>query len=312
MSPHTLPAKVAILMATRNGASFLDAQFLSLIGQTHQAIDIWASDDGSTDETPAILDQWRSCWTKGDFGILQGPRKGFAENFRSLLANEAIEADHYAFCDQDDLWEPRKLEAALEWMQSEDDARPLLFCSRTLTISREEAEIGMSPLFRRKPSFRNALVQSLAGGNTMVLNRAARDLLLVASRGTRFVSHDWWAYQMVTGAGGLVHYSSEPHVRYRQHGDNLVGANTSFAARLSRLKFLFDGGFARWNEINLEALQQNRDLLTPDARAALDSFFHARKAGLLRGLPGLRRSGAYRQTARGTLALWVAVAAGLM
>ena len=85
----------------------------------------------------------------------------------------------------------------------------------------------MSPLFRRPPSFRNALVQSLAGGNTMVLNRPARDLVALASRRARFVSHDWWAYLLVTGAGGAVHYSAKPLVRYRQHAHNLVGANTS-------------------------------------------------------------------------------------
>ena len=44
--------------------------------------------------------------------VADGPRKGFAENFRSLLSNDAIEADYFAFCDQDDLWEAGKLETA--------------------------------------------------------------------------------------------------------------------------------------------------------------------------------------------------------
>jgi glycosyltransferase involved in cell wall biosynthesis len=303
---------VAILLTTKDGAPFLDEQLRSLAGQTWPEIDVWASDDGSRDATRDILADWRARWTKGAFRVLEGPRIGFAENFRSLLANEAVEADCFAFCDQDDIWELDKLATALSWMRSQDPSRPLLFCARTLTVTETGDVVGMSPLFRRAPSFRNALVQSLAGGNTMVLNRPAFDLLAVASRRASFVSHDWWAYQIVTGAGGVVHYSPEPLVRYRQHGANIVGANTSFTARLARLKFLLGGGFRRWNDVNLAGLERNRDLFTADALAALDLFAAARRAPLPAAVAKLWRSGVYRQTPHGTLALWLAVMFGLM
>ena len=302
---------MAIWLATRNGAAFLDEQLRSLAAQTHPSIDIWASDDGSTDGTLAILSDWQGRWTKGSFSIGEGPGGGFAENFRALISNQA-DADFFACCDQDDLWEPHKLEAALAWMRSQDASLPLLFCSRTLTISESGVPIGMSPLFRRKPSFRNALVQSLAGGNTMVLNRAARDIVALASRRVRFVSHDWWMYQLVTGAGGSVRYSPEPLVRYRQHAENLVGANTSWSARLGRLRLLLGGRFIAWNDMNLAGLEENRDLLTPDAVEAMELFAQARKGGLLARIASLRRSGVYRQTPQGTLALWAALAFRLM
>jgi glycosyltransferase involved in cell wall biosynthesis len=304
--------KVAIWLATRDGAAFLDQQLASLAAQTHPSIDIWASDDGSTDGTLDILAGWQSRWLKGAFKVSDGPRGGFAENFRALISNEAIEADFFACCDQDDLWEPHKLEVALAWMRSADGSRPLLFCSRTLTVSDTGTPIGMSPLFRRPPSFRNALVQSLAGGNTMVLNRAARDIVALASRRARFVSHDWWIYLLVTGAGGIVHYSPEPLVRYRQHPGNLVGANVSWQARLERARMLAGGRFAQWNEVNLAGLFQNRDLLTPDALAALELFDRARKGRLPAAIRDLRRSRVYRQTPQGTLALWAALAFGLL
>lgn len=305
------PGKVAIWLATKNGEAFLDEQLRSLAAQTHPSIDIWASDDGSTDGTLAILSDWQSRWSRGAFRICGGPGDGFAENFRSLISNQA-DADFFACCDQDDLWEPHKLEAALAWMRSQDGSLPLLFCSRTLTISESGAPIGMSPLFRRKPSFRNALVQSLAGGNTMVLNRTARDIVALASRRARFVSHDWWMYQLVTGAGGIVRYSPEPLVRYRQHAQNLVGANTSWRARLGRLRLLLGGQFIEWNELNLAGLEKNRDLLTPDAMEAMELFARARKSDLLSRIASLRKSGVYRQTPQGTLALWAALAFRLM
>ncbi|TGR60375.1 glycosyltransferase family 2 protein, partial [bacterium M00.F.Ca.ET.194.01.1.1] len=101
-------------------------------------------------------------------------RQGFAANFRSMILDPRIDADCYAFSDQDDVWEPDRLESAIRWMEGEDIDMPLLFCSRTATISQTGIPAGYSPLFRRPPSFRNALVQSIAGGNTMLFNRKAR------------------------------------------------------------------------------------------------------------------------------------------
>jgi glycosyltransferase involved in cell wall biosynthesis len=309
---NKIAGRVAILMATKNGAAFLDEQLRSLADQSYPSIDVWVSDDGSTDDTPAILADWRQRWAKGRFEQSEGPRKGFAENFRALVSNQDIEAEYFAFCDQDDLWEPEKLEKAIGWMRGRDDAAPLLFCSRTLTVSECGKPTGQSPLFRRKPSFRNALVQSLAGGNTMVLNRAARDCVATASARTGFVSHDWWAYLLVTGAGGEVGYSATPLVRYRQHAGNQVGANTSWQAKGARLIQLFKGQFADWTDRNLHGLDQNRDLLTPDAIAALDLFASARKGSFVSRIRSLRRSGVYRQTLLGTVVLWTAVAFGWM
>jgi hypothetical protein len=230
-----------------------------------------------------------------------------------LICNEEIAAEYFAFCDQDDIWEPDKLERAVRWMEEgQDAARPLLFCSRTLTVTENGTPVGHSPLFRRLPSFRNALVQSIAGGNTMLLNRAARDLVALASSGTGFVSHDWWAYMIVTGAGGTVHYSATSFVRYRQHGGNVVGANNSWWARLIRLRSLFRGRFARWNEQNIDGLERNRDLLTPDALMVLDAFAQARRRNILSSALFLRRSGVYRQTFASTALLRVSVLVGLL
>ena len=109
----------AILLATRNGAAFLDEQLASIAGQSVEAIDVWVSDDGSTDATPALLAAWRERWSKGRFEVLEGPQKGFSENFRSLITNPGIAADYYAFCDQDDIWEHDKLARAIRWIEAQ-------------------------------------------------------------------------------------------------------------------------------------------------------------------------------------------------
>lgn len=288
--------RVAVLMAARNGDLFIRQQLESIAAQDVDQIDLWVSDDGSSDRTRRIVGEFGGRWGKGKITLLDGPRMGFAENYRSLMTRGDIEADYFAFCDQDDLWDADKLSTAINALASVQDDRPALFCSRTRLISEGGEVMGHSSLFQRPPSFRNALVQSIAGGNTMVMNRAARDLMLEASRRTAFVSHDWWCYQMISGAGGVVLYSAESKIGYRQHGSNLVGENNSWRARIFRMHFMLAGRLQDWNEQNVAALNHCRDLLTPDARLALRLFSEARKSSPFKRVAALMRSGVYRQT----------------
>ena len=176
--------------------------------------------------------------------------------------------NYFAFSDQDDIWLPDHLSKAVTILSTIPARRPALYCGRTRLISESGAFLGHSPLFRRPPSFRNAVMQSIAGGNTMVLNRAARQLLLKA-RQARPVAHDWWTYQLVSGAGGYVHYDPVPTVLYRQHGMNQVGSNLGYQARWHRTKMLLSGRFANWTRQNLTALQSVQDLFTPENRDIL-------------------------------------------
>ena len=197
--------RLAVLMATFNGARFIDEQLRSIDQQTWPIIDVWASDDGSTDGTLGALERWAVYWSKGDFMRLPGPGRGFAANFRSLLTNTKIDADYVAFCDQDDVWLTDKTQAAVAALEIYG-SRPALYCARTIITDADGEELSRSPLFRRPPDFANALVQSIGGGNTMVLNRAAHQLLREAATRTGFVSHDWFAYLIVAGGGGRVIY----------------------------------------------------------------------------------------------------------
>lgn len=300
--------RLAVLMATCNGARFIDEQLRSVGQQSWPAIDIWASDDGSTDETPNALERWAVYWSKGNFTRLPGPGRGFAANFRSLLVNPDVDADYVAFCDQDDVWLADKTRAAVAALEPHG-CRPALYCARTIITDADGRELSRSTLFRRPPDFANALVQSIGGGNTMVFNRAAYELVRKAAVRTGFVSHDWFAYLIVTGAGGRVTYDETPHVRYRQHGRNLVGSNQGWGARFNRIRAAFGGRFTLWNDDNVAALDACRDLLTPAAAAIFDRFREARTGPLPGRLVNLWRSGVYRQTALGQVSLY---AAGLL
>lgn len=298
--------KVAILLCTYHGQQFLAEQLDSFAAQTYANWAVWASDDGSLDDTHAVLDAYQQKWGKQRLCTHDGPAQGFAANFLSLSCDTGIVADYYAYSDQDDIWEADKLQRAVDWLRTVPADVPALYCSRALLVDIDNRPLGMSPLFQRAPSFSNSLIQSIGGGNTMVFNDAARVLLRKAGRDVTIVSHDCWIYMVVSGCGGKVFHDTTPTLRYRQHGGNLVGTNISWRARWSRGMRLWNGWFRSWNDRNIEALQRLSHCLTPENKRILDDFCAARKTWLLPRLWLFARSGIRRQSTGGNVALFIA------
>lgn len=298
--------RVAILLSTYNGEKYLAAQLESLVSQEYQNWEIHASDDGSTDRTLEILESYRERLGTDRLSIYRGPGRGFAANFMSLVRREEIQASYFAFCDQDDIWAKEKISTAVRCLD-EGELVPALYCSRTRLVDQNGVEMGYSPLFPGRPCFESALVQSIAGGNTMVLNSPARQLVSRTPVTLSIVSHDWWAYLLVSGSGGRVHYDPTPQVDYRQHANNLMGSNRRLSERLSRLKKMFDGTFRAWTTANLAALECFRQELTVEHLKRLDMFRKARVAALPMRLICFKRAGIYRQSTAENVVLIAAV-----
>jgi glycosyltransferase involved in cell wall biosynthesis len=295
-------ARVAILLCTLNGARFLQSQLASIKDQTISNWHLVASDDGSADETPSILKMMQDEMGTQKMSVVDGPRRGFVQNFLSLVCRQSS-ADFFAFSDQDDIWHPEKLSRALDWLMTVPSAVPALYCGRTRLINDAGHDIGFSPLFKKEPSFQNALVQSIAGGNTMVFNDAARTLVMNLGAEVPVPSHDWWLYLLVTGAGGQVRYDPNPTVRYRVHSHNIVGSNVGWIARGRRMHQLTKGRLKRWTDAHEAALMRFRPLMTPSNRAVFDLFREARHSGLYDRVRNMSRAGVYRQTLPGNMGL---------
>lgn len=293
-------------MCTCEGEAHLAEQLDSSAAQTHPDWKAWVSDDGSTDNSLAILDRYRSQWDAGRLTVVRGPCAGFAANFKSLTCRAEIDADFYAWADQDDVWEPEKLSRALAWLQTVPADVPALYGTRTRLTDEAGRPVGLSPLFTRPPSLANALVQSIAGGNTMVFNRAARDLFVQACSDGPAVAPDWLIYLLVTACGGRVRYDPWPSVRYRQHGQNLSGANTSLRGRWQRARLLMGGQFRGWVDANLALLDRVRHRMPAHNLALLDTFVRARQQRWPSRLIGLWRADIHRQTPLGNVGLAVA------
>nr|WP_295769388.1 glycosyltransferase [Rhodoferax sp.] len=297
---------VAILLCTLHGQHYLAEQLQSVSVQTFTDWSVFASDDGSEDETHNLLLNHLAIWPPGKLSIHSGPAEGFAANFLSLICNADIRADYYAFADQDDVWEPTKLERAVAWLDTVPKNVPALYGSRTLLVDANNQVLGLSPLFPKPPCFGNALTQNIAGGNTMVFNNAARSLLQAAGDKVDVVVHDWWVYLVVSGCGGRVFYDALPSVRYRQHEQNVVGLDTGWQARLRRIQLSINGRFKGWTDRNIAALERLSTMLTPENQRRLQLFKVARKRWFAPRLWGFWRAGIHRQSILSNVGLFMA------
>jgi len=305
--PSATGPAVTILLCTLNGARFLAEQLASLKSQTFKNWKLIASDDGSWDSTKSILAAFQKSCEPGKVEIIDGPRRGATANFLFQACAGNLLSEYYAFCDQDDVWDADKLERAIDALELTDAGIPALYGSRTRLIDEAGNEIGFSPLFQRKPEFRSALVQSIAGGNTMVFNQKARELVVFCGADVDVPSHDWWLYQVTSACGGHVRYDPYPSMCYRQHAHNVIGANVSWTARMRRLHMLRQGRFRHWGDLNVAALIRLRPRMSAGNQRIFDLFRRARFESLLRRATIFAQTGVYRQSAFDNLGLVAAM-----
>jgi glycosyltransferase involved in cell wall biosynthesis len=297
---------VAILFCTKDGAQFLEEQLESLANQTHKNWILIVSDDSSSDSSKKIIEKFATAHCQRVV-FRDGPRQDFCQNFLSLATDPSIQADYFAFCDQDDVWFSDKLQRALESLATIPSQMPALYGTRADLITVDGRPCGRSSLFKRTPTFANALVQNIAGGNTLVFNIAAKRIIEQAGT-KKVVAHDWWTYQLISAVGGIVRYDPVPSLKYRQHDQNIIGSNLGWRQRARRLRQLFSSRFRDWNEINVAALESCRYLIDPKNRAVLEEFAKSRQSPrLFARLAHFVRSGVYRQSWLDNIALIAAV-----
>ena len=299
-SPH-----LAILMCTYNGENFLEEQLDSIENQDYKNWTLYVNDDGSKDTTLDILKRYQKKWGVKRLHIRRGPQKGFSQNFLQIICDKKINADLYFLSDQDDVWMPHKLSHTLQKLAKLDLLKPTLYCARTTYVSSDAKKIlGESDLFLRPPSFRNAIVQSLAGGNTMAFNNALKKIASQFKE-AEIVSHDWWLYIVNELSGGKTLYDTESTILYRQHSRSLIGANTGFLAKLRRLRMLIMGVYRDYNSKHLDTFNQINLTSTKANIKLIDDFFIKRDKAMLERLRMIGDLGLYRQTLDGQIALYL-------
>lgn len=302
---------VTILMGVLDGAKWLQPQLDSIAGQDHKNWVLRVSDDGSSDPSAEILTGFSKAHS-GKTHLGSGPESGFGNNYMQLIRHLPKTVGHTAFADQDDIWSSEKLRRGFGALNGSGDG-PVLYCGRRWLWFHKTDQRIKSPRPKRDFGFRNALIENVAGGNTIMLNPAAARLARQAARMiTKPVfAHDWWLYQLITGAGGTVIFDNGPPcILYRQHSANAIGAGHGVSAQIRRKAGVLKGDFAHRIKQNLAVLGQIQPLLTEDARRDLRRFQLARTAALHQRLLLLNEVRPYRQNRIGTLGFWGAASIG--
>ncbi|PTX57725.1 glycosyl transferase family 2 [Litoreibacter ponti] len=297
-----------VVLCTYNGAKFLPAQLDSIAVQSMAPDLIIASDDGSTDATVSLTQAFSDQWNRGQVIQFEGPRQGYSTNFLATLTKVHPETGLVALSDQDDIWHPEKLARAASVLKAYGKT-PALYGAATWVCNAELEGKRMSRVTHVPLGFRHALGQNFAGGNTMVMNNAAlRTVQRAYSSTMRVPVHDWWLYQVISGAGGEVIFDQQPCLDYRQHTGNEIGSATGITPILKRMRRMVRGDYRHWNSANLSALQSCASVLTRENRAVLEQVVKYRDAGLVKRLSLTRDPGLYRQGLLGQLGLLAALA----
>jgi glycosyltransferase involved in cell wall biosynthesis len=294
-------AKVNILLSTFCGESYLPDQLSSIVEQKNVDWHLFWRDDGSNDRSVDYVQKFSEknprCVTSVD---IHTGRIGAAKAYMALL-EAAPEDGFFAFCDQDDVWLPDKLSRAIRKLQQSPAHVPALYCTRQRLVDQDLKPIGLSPSLRYSPSFGNALVQNIASGCTIVMNAAARRVILAVQMPDISV-HDWWAYLLVTGAGGRVIFDNTPSILYRQHRANAIGSSPSPFLRARGVIQRGPLPFLRILAAHLKAL--DRAILTSEAHELISLLRDIEKEGFILRAIQLRRAGLRRQGILEDILLW--------
>lgn len=221
--------KIIVLLSTYNGEKYLAQQLASLLAQKDVEVEILVRDDGSQDGTVALLDKWEK---NGLLKWYTSDNLGPGKSFMHLLAT-AQPGNYYAFCDQDDVWMPDKLSMTMEKMKIVEHANPgkpvivhtdMNIVDENLNVIHESfwRSSGLRPDVLR--TFPYLCTCNSVNGCTILMNSAARELILEKYVEHDIIIHDVICALTVSCYGGIIEFVDAPTVLYRQHSSNVVGA----------------------------------------------------------------------------------------
>ena len=253
--------KIAVLLATYNGGKYIREQLDSLFQQSCKLFHLYVRDDGSSDDTMKIVEEFRQKYPE-KITILEDSQKhrGAAKSFMYLLEN--VDSEYYMFCDQDDIWLPEKIEKTLARMKEVEAADagktaqvsgtavmggtaeknvPVLVATDLRVVDEQLSPIKASfnedlkiDVFRRHPEL--ICVRHVVTGCTMMFNRAAKLAALPMS--LRATMHDEWVALCIHFKGGVISILDDATILYRQHTSNTLGAEQArkgfFARAIAR------------------------------------------------------------------------------
>ena len=219
--------KVCVLLSSYNGEKYIKRQLDSILNQSYHNISILVRDDGSSDDTLKILEEYSK---SGYISYYLGENLKPARSFIDLLLN-APKADYYAFSDQDDVWHNDKIQQAISKIDRYGSDIPLLYGSNANVVDENGTFIKLqhdrNPI--KQMTVMGAIIRSVLLGCTMVMNRKMVDLLRKDTCGMKIADiqmHDVWVLIFALINGKFI-YDPKPHIDYYRHGSNFSAGGIS-------------------------------------------------------------------------------------
>lgn len=239
--------KIDILLATYNGEKYIAEQIDSIMNQTYKDWNLIIRDDGSTDNTTKIIEEYKRLYPS-KITLLKNNDKnlGASMNFSKLV--EYSNADYIMFCDQDDIWQSDKIKTTFNEMKrlenSQNNKIPLMVFS-DLTIVDENLNIiaksfwnsqKLDPIISQ--SLYKILAQNVVTGCTIMINKkAAKQFFPIP---TKYILHDHWVAINICKFG-KASYIDRSLIYYRQHSNNELGAiNIGYKYFYKQILYVFN------------------------------------------------------------------------
>ena len=214
--------KTSVLISTYNGEAFIEEQLASLLEQTVQPDEVLIVDDCSTDGTYAKIQAFLAKNRLGGWKLSQNEHnRGFRANFRALA--EAATGNFVFFCDQDDVWGKRKIEACLDVMTCRPDIN--LLCTDYICSSNQPEEESLSPV----APLGNRNIEEIhphKGKPYIWLGCAMAVRASFIREILPYWAGDWahdecmWCMAEASSSSAILH---ETHLWHRVHGGNATG-----------------------------------------------------------------------------------------
>lgn len=230
---------VAVLIATYNGSDWIEAQISSVASQLECTIHIFVRDDCSTDKTLHIIDKFIAYGypiTIINSGECNTGSAG--RNFFKLLEKiNCIDFDYISFCDQDDVWFPDKLAAAMKLIK---ERKADVYSSNLIAFDNRILKSWVLNKCSEQKSL-DYLFQGASAGCTYVLTGKAADVVKRVmgqelNNFPRLFSHDWTIYAICRSHGLTWVHDDRSFIAYRQHTRNVFGAKPGLVGLFSKIR----------------------------------------------------------------------------
>ena len=304
--------KAIVVMSTFNAGKNIERQLDSILSQKECDVKIYIRDDGSSDGTCEIINDYIYKHSLTNIKVVKGENIGYAKSFWSALC-QCGKADYYAFSDQDDVWDEYKLIKCINLMEKDEKytGPKMAYCCFQRTdpdLKPYTEQITLLPSEKITPKI--ALTKIFAYGASIVLNHKARKLVCrcFPERITKSgAGHDAWAGTLCAWFGKL-YFVDEALYKWVRYESSVTGSGTKWNGYRYILSQLFINNISYMNPAPY-LLKYYSDLLDSDSRRFLHMVVNYKKSKLFR-IKLICDNDFRRDTLKGTILLKYSILRG--